>query len=304
MWQKGCDHLTNEQLVLRIKAGEDTAANMLKLWEQNKGMIYKIALKFKGQEEIEDLVQQGYLGLYDAVENYNPDFNVKFMTYAGYWIHQNLKRYIENCGSCIRIPVYKQDLIKSYHHAVNRFEIRWGRKPIIDEIAILMDLSIEKVKNIEKSINTGQISSLDSDTEYGETWINNIQGSGSVEERVIEKINERELANILWGMVDELEDDSARVIYLRYRYGKKRDEISKTLEMSTCEVRKAEEKALKKLSMPSRRMILRRYTDGLIRDMALKENSLQTFKNTWTSSTERTALNLTMKEKRFKFRRR
>lgn len=296
--------MNNEELIEKIKAEGKTAANMEQLWEQNKGMVYKIASKYKAFEEKEDLIQQGYLGLYDAVENYNPDFNVKFMTYAGYWIHQNLKRYIENCGSCIRIPVYKQDLIKSYHHAVNRFEIRWGRKPTIDEIAILMDLSIEKVKNIEKSINTGQISSLDIDTEYGETWINNIQGSGSVEEQVIEKINERELANILWGMVDELEDDSARVIYLRYRYGKKRDEISKTLEMSTCEVRRAEEKALKKLSMPSRTMILRRYTDGLIRDMALKENSLQTFKNTWTSSTERTALNLTMKEKRFKFRRR
>ncbi|MBS4932989.1 MAG: sigma-70 family RNA polymerase sigma factor, partial [Clostridiales bacterium] len=90
--------MTNEQLVLRIKAGEDTAANMLKLWEQNKGMVYKIALKFKGQEEIEDLVQQGYLGLYDAVENYDTDAEVLFLSYATYWIKQSMQRYIENSG--------------------------------------------------------------------------------------------------------------------------------------------------------------------------------------------------------------
>ena len=110
--------LTNEQLVLRIKAGENTAANMLQLWEQNKGFIYKIALKYQEYEEIDDLMQQGYLGLYDAIDNYDPSQGVKFITYAGYWIKQSMTRYIDNYSSAVRISVPEQEHIRNYKKVV------------------------------------------------------------------------------------------------------------------------------------------------------------------------------------------
>ena len=58
---KGADIMTNEQLVIRIKAGIDVADNMAVLWEQNKGFIWKMAERFKGYEDREDLRQQGYI---------------------------------------------------------------------------------------------------------------------------------------------------------------------------------------------------------------------------------------------------
>lgn len=68
--------MTNEQLVIRIRAGIDVAENMLKLWQQNQGFIVAIAKRFQGYEDMEDLRQQGYIGLCQAVDGYNPDEGV------------------------------------------------------------------------------------------------------------------------------------------------------------------------------------------------------------------------------------
>ena len=78
---------TNEQLVTLIRAGEDPAGNMLKLWEQNKGFIAKMARKYSGYAEMDDLMQEGYLALNEAVEHY-ADKGAAFLTYAAFWIRQ------------------------------------------------------------------------------------------------------------------------------------------------------------------------------------------------------------------------
>lgn len=75
---------SNEQLVIRIKAGIDVSDNMLQLWEQNRGFIATIAKKFCGYAEMDDLLQQGYLGLCQAVDAYDPDVGAPFVDYAAY----------------------------------------------------------------------------------------------------------------------------------------------------------------------------------------------------------------------------
>lgn len=106
--------MTNEQLVIRIRAGIDVAENMLKLWQQNQGFIVAIAKRFQGYEDMEDLKQQGYIGLCQAVDGYNPDEGVPFINYAGFWIRQSMQRYIEDCGSVVRIPVDLRSMIGKY----------------------------------------------------------------------------------------------------------------------------------------------------------------------------------------------
>ena len=100
--------MSNEQLVIRIRAGEDTAANMLQLWKQNQRFIGMIAVKYSGYAEMDDLKQEGYLALCEAVRHYNPDQGVPFINYAAFYIRQGMQRYIENSGNCIRIPVHRQ----------------------------------------------------------------------------------------------------------------------------------------------------------------------------------------------------
>lgn len=295
------DDLTNEQLVLRIKAGENTAANMLKLWEQNKGMIYKIALKFKGQEEIEDLVQQGYLGLYDAVENYDTDSEALFLSYATYWIKQSIQRYIENSGHMVRIPVHRQEDIRKYKKAVSNFEMKWNRKPTDGELSALLGVSIEKLDQIRKSLEMGQITSLDEyikdseETTVGNTVANNID----IEEQVIGPINQQEVKEVLWNMVDELPEDYPLLLKLRYQEGKTYKIIGETLGVTGDAIRQKEARAIKELSRTRRKKILAPYVDGYIKDMSIKGTGVEHFRTTWTSATERTALKLLEKEYRY-----
>lgn len=293
--------MTNEQLVLRIKAGEDTAANMLKLWEQNKGMVYKIALKFKGQEEIEDLVQQGYLGLYDAVENYDTDAEVLFLSYATYWIKQSMQRYIENSGHVVRIPVHRQEDIRKYNKAVLNFEMKWNRKPTDSELSTLLGMNVEKLDHIRKSLEMGQITSLDEcvKNDMDIMLSDTIADSIDIENQVIGSMNRQEVKEVLWNMVDELPEDYPLLLRLRYQEGQTLQMIADRFEVPRESIRQKEARAIKELSRSKRKNVLALYVDGYIKDMSLKGTGVERFRTTWTSATERTALKLLEKEYRY-----
>lgn len=120
--------MENEQLVARIQAGEDEAGNMLQLWEQNQRFISSIAVKFSGYEELDDLKQEGYISLCNAVRHYDAEQGVPFINYAAFWIRQGLQRYIENCCGAVRIPVGVQTDIRKYKKISNEFQKEYGRE--------------------------------------------------------------------------------------------------------------------------------------------------------------------------------
>ena len=90
--------MKNEQLVTRIRAGVDVAENMLALYEQMKGLICIIARRYQAYGELEDLQQEGFFGLYAAVDHYDPERG-SFGTCAALWIRQTIVRYLEEHGN-------------------------------------------------------------------------------------------------------------------------------------------------------------------------------------------------------------
>ena len=90
--------MTNEILVELIRAGENTADNMQKLWEQNRGMIWKIAQQYRNKAEIEDLMQEGFIGLCNAVDAWQPDAGASFLHYAVFWIKQGCGGILTTAG--------------------------------------------------------------------------------------------------------------------------------------------------------------------------------------------------------------
>ena len=78
--------MSNEQLVASIRADENVAENMLQLWKQNKAFIGMLATKYMAYAEIENLKQEGYIGLCEAVSHYDLKQEIAFITYAGFWI--------------------------------------------------------------------------------------------------------------------------------------------------------------------------------------------------------------------------
>ncbi len=95
--------MSNEELVKRIQDGINVHENLESLWENNSGYVAIIARKYEVAEELEDLINQGFIGLYKAAEMYKPDKGAKFLTYATYWITQSIQRYIQNCGKLSRV---------------------------------------------------------------------------------------------------------------------------------------------------------------------------------------------------------
>ena len=103
--------MSNEQIVVRIQAGENTADNMLKLWQQTEGFIAKLAMSYQGYAELEDLKQEGYIGLCEAVRQYDAGKGVPFINYAAFWIRQAMRRYIDNCCGVVRLPVHAREWV-------------------------------------------------------------------------------------------------------------------------------------------------------------------------------------------------
>ena len=289
--------MTNEQLTIRIKAGIDVANNMLQLWQQNRGFIHKIVNQYKAYAEEEDLEQEGYLGLSDAVSHYNPDEGVTFLHYASFWIKQYMSRYIKSNGT-IRLPEFMQGRIREYNKMVQKWQQNYHRKPTDGEICHFLDLSWEMLENLKKAVQMAKIGSLDvpigedEDCSLYELIPGSIDEEEQVESMVLEKVQKEELCAVVWPLVDSLTDTQAKTIRARYQDNMTFREIAEDQGVSVEMARQRERQGLRELRKPSKSKLLRPFLpdDNRIYSMGLQGNGVGSFNRTWTSSTERAAL--------------
>lgn len=286
--------MTNEELAVLIKAGVNVADNMLQLYEQIKPFIHVIAKRYHGWAEVEDLEQEGYLALYDAIVGFDAEKGYKFLTYAGYWIKRHISRYVDGCHT-VRIPAYKRKMLQEYKRVLNALSISLGRKPVRYEIAANMRLTIEQVEDIEALLLFEQIASLDAPlTEEGDrgTLGDMLPCAGEVEREVIEDIQQGELAAILWPLVDALPDNQGCILRQRYQRGRTYTSIGHDMGIDTGHARRIEYKALHKLrySRESRRLRSFLPEHAEVYDRGIVGNGVERFNTTWESSTERVAM--------------
>lgn len=285
--------MTNEQLTIRIKAGIDVANNMLQLWQQNRGFIHKIVNQYKAYAEEEDLEQEGYLGLSAAVDHYNPDEGVAFLHYASFWIKQYMSRYIKSNGT-IRLPEFMQGRIREYHRMVQKWQQNYHRKPTDREICHFLGISREMLENLRKAAQMAQIGSLDVPVgEEGDCSMYDLLPSAmDEEEQTIEKIQHEQLCAVLWPLVDALPGQQPQVIRARYQEKRTLADIAREKGVTLDAIRQQEAKGLRELRKPSKSKLLRPFLpdDDRIYSRALQGNGVGNFNRTWTSSTERVAL--------------
>lgn len=291
--------MSNEQLVVLIKAGEDVARNMEALYLQVKGFIHTIAWEYRGAGELEDLEQEGYLALYPAIDGYDPERGVKFLTYAENWIRQRIRRYVQDKGGCLRLPVYRQDSVRKYQRFKSDFMMSRGREPSDVEIRYYLELTQEQVEEIRGDIQKSRLGSLDSPVaglDGGEdiTVGDLVAAPGSVEDDVLEERQREELKRELWDCVDSLPDRQGEVLRMRYQKDMSLSMIGREYGTTPEAVRQIHAKALRELRKPRNSKRLRPFLPGEdnIYSAALTGNGVSRFNQTWTSSTERVALEL------------
>ncbi|MDR2194486.1 MAG: RNA polymerase sigma factor RpoD/SigA [Treponema sp.] len=152
------------ELSKRIQEGNGNARK--RLIEANLRLVVKIAAVYVTADvSFMDIIQEGNVGLIHAAEKYHYSKNVRFSTYASWWVKQTIGRYFTNKQRTIRLPNRKEELFKKIKKESQRLSQEFKRQPTLDEIAVRLGLSVETIDSILNM--TSEVVSLDLDSMYG-----------------------------------------------------------------------------------------------------------------------------------------
>lgn len=238
-----------KQLAYRIEEGDGAARDQMV--RANLRLVVNIARGYTGKGlSLQDLIEEGNLGLLRAVEGFDPSMNTRFSTYASYWIKQSIKRALVNTAKTIRIPAYMVELLAKWRRATSKLQDDLGRTPTHEEVARALGLPKKKLSIIKKAI---RIYNSAPQPEQGENgWsLDEMLMDGQAKTPDTAMVQADDLQHVL-EMLDKMDPREATV--LRMRFGLN-DEEPKTLkEIGEClgltreRVRQIESEALSKLS--------------------------------------------------------
>lgn len=240
-----------DEKILSNRIAEGDMAARDRMVRANLRLVVNIARGYTGKGlPLQDLIEEGNLGLLRAVEGFDPDMNTRFSTYASYWIKQSIKRALINSGKTIRIPAYMVELLSKWRRANAKLQDALGRMPTAEEIARELELPPKKLKIVKKAIqlynSTPQADDGDGNTSLGDL-IPDERFDGPEDELT----NTDNLKHV-YRMLGEMEEREATILKLRFGLddGEPRTlkEIGEALGLTRERVRQIEAEALKKLN--------------------------------------------------------
>jgi RNA polymerase primary sigma factor len=241
------------ELFHRLRSGDERARE--EIINCNLRLVVRLAIRFQGKGVIlEDLIQEGNIGLLEVIDRFDHTLGFRFSTYAAFWIRQAMQVAVRKQGSLIRLPVRKARQLGRVSELINEFHSTAGRAPSAAELAERMSVTESQVDDLVKLTRTAL--SLDSALdEDGQTLQERIADENTP--LPSEDSMRRELERKVHKALSQLSEREHSILHLRFGLGghKARSlrNVSRRVGLSQEGVRRVEQRALAKLAKPSMR---------------------------------------------------
>jgi RNA polymerase primary sigma factor len=248
-----------KEIFIRLKNGEDVREEIIL---RNQGLVKSIASKYGSYGELEDLVQEGFIGLFKAIDKFDYTKGIKFSTYATWWIKQSIKRSLADKSRTIRIPVHTGEIILKINRIKRELTLKLGHDPSIEELSAETGYSVHQLNDY--ATYEMEPTSLNKPVGEDDSTLGDFIGTDD-SEKIENELYQNELKENLNLALNTLSAREKDVIIKRYGLI---DDKPRTLEdvgneygVTRERIRQIESKALRKLRRPAIATYIRPYFD-------------------------------------------
>jgi RNA polymerase primary sigma factor len=237
-------------LAVKIRKGDENARN--KLITSNLRFVVSVAKQYQNQGlSLTDLINEGNLGLIRATQKFDETRGFKFISYAVWWIRQGVTQAIADQSRIVHLPVNIIGNLRKIFRASKEFEEEYDRKPTNEELAGILDISIEAVAHAVKASGThfSIDAPLKNDDSFGKNMLDVLPNNNqqSPDENLTKESLSKEIENIF----SVLSETETKVLMMSFGIGKKNkltlEEIGNNFNLTRERIRQIREKALRKI---------------------------------------------------------